>query len=171
MNDSRLKKLFQFTDADLFANRQGRLSENQQKRLAEHARAEQKSARESAVILFVVAGIGLAFGLIFALTAPSANSRLFFILVLCVLWPLAWVGRAVKILREVPSMKEYQLQTARGRVHIIRHTDPSGTAEYVLQVGDLWFDVDGNPAGALNEGDECVVYYLNKTEAILSVEL
>ena len=90
MDDRRLKKLFQFTDADLSANRNGRLSEGQLKRLAEQARAEQKSARESAVILFTVAAVGLAFGLLFAVTAPSTGSRLLLVLLLGVLWPLAW---------------------------------------------------------------------------------
>ena len=171
MDDQRLKKLFQFTETDLSANRQGRLSAGQLKRLAQQAQAEQKSARESAVILFAVAAVGLALGLLFAFTAPSTGSRLFLVLLLGVLWPLAWGGRAVKILREARSLKENQLQTTRGPVHIVRHGDPSGEVEYTLQVGGSEFDVDGNPSGALSEGEECVVYALKATGTILSVEV
>ena len=171
MDDRRLRKLFQFTEADLSANRQGRLSEGQLKRLAQQAQAEQKSARESAIILSVVAAVGLALGLIFAFTAPSTGSRLLLVSLLGVLWPLAWGGRAVKILREARSMKEHQLEAARGPVHIVRHADPSGEVEYTLQVGGSEFDVDGNPSGALREGEECVVYALKATGTILSVEV
>ena len=170
MDARRLKKLFHFTETDLFANRDGRLSENQKKRLTELARAEQKSARESAGILFVIAAVGLAFGLIIGLNAPAPWIRSLFLLVLGLIWPLAWAGRAVSILWSARSLKDDQLQSVRGNVHIIQHNDPDGGTDYVLQVGDLQFDVDGNPTGVLSEGDECVVYYLKQTEEILSVE-
>lgn len=171
MGDQRLRKFFQFSDNDLFANREGRLSENQKKRLAAQARAEQKSARESAVILFVIAAGGLAFGSIYAFTAPSIGSRLFFVLVLCLLWPLAWGWRAVKIIRAARALSEDQLQSTRGRVRIIPHADPGGGREYTLQVGEMEFDVDGDPSGVLADGEECIVHYLKQTEEILSVEV
>jgi hypothetical protein len=170
VDDRRLKKLFQFNDADLFANREGRLSENQHKRLAERARAEQKSARESSVILFVIAAGGLIFGLLIGLNAPAPWIRTLFLVLLSLIWPLAWAGRAVSILRSARSLDKDQLQSRRGRVHIIRHSDPDGGTEYVLQLDDLQFDLDGNPTGVLSEGDECVVYYLKEAEEILSVE-
>jgi len=171
LDNRHLRKLFQFTDDDLFANRNGRLSENQKKRRAEQARAEQKSARESAVILFVIAAGGLAFGLTIGLNAPAPWIRTLFLILLGLIWPLAWGGRGVRILRSARSLNEDHLQSVRGRVRIIRQSDPDGGAEYILQVGDEQFDVDGNPTGVLSDEDECIVYYLKETEEILSVEL
>lgn len=62
MDERRLRKLFRFTEKDLDANRRGEFSENRKKRLLTEAKAEQKSAWESAMILFVVAAAGLAVG-------------------------------------------------------------------------------------------------------------
>jgi hypothetical protein len=86
------------------------------------------------------------------------------------LWTTVWAGQAWRILREANALsKPYQVRTVKGRVHIIRHPDAHGGAEYVLQIGAMEFDVDGNPTGALLEGEECVVYFLEATQEVLAV--
>jgi hypothetical protein len=167
MDERRLRKYFHFTENDLEANRRGQFSENQTKRLMDEARAEQKSARDSAMILFVVAAVGLAFGSILASVAPTSLGRVFFIFLLCILWPAAWAGKGVEILRAARSLQEPRLLQVSGRSHIIK---PDGE-NYILQVGELEFDLDGNPSGAVIEGDEYTIYYLEATQEILAVEI
>jgi hypothetical protein len=166
MDERRLRKFFHFTENDLEANRRGQLSEDQKKKLSAQAKAEQKSARDSATIVFVIAVIGLGLGLILTLAAPTPVSRVFFVLLLVILWPSVWAGRGIQILRAARASQELRLQTVNGRAHLIRHSDE----DYVLQVGEAEFDLDGNPAGVIMEGDEYTVYYLETTMEILAVD-
>jgi hypothetical protein len=165
MDNARLKKHFHFTDADLSANRNGRLSEPQKKRLMDEARAERKSARESATIVFVIAALGLTFGLIITVNAAVVSAKILVGLALCVLWPLGWGGGGWTILRSAPPERAGQVRWARGGVRVIRQGE-----DVMLDVGGRQFDVEGDPAGALTEGEEVAVYYLDDTEEILSVE-
>ena len=166
MDDQRLRKVFHFTETDLEANRRGQFSENQKKRLLDEASAEQKSARDSATILFVIAAVGLAFGLILASVAPTSLGRGFFVLLLGILWPAAWAGKGIQIIRTARSLQEMRLRQVSGRVQIIKYDDET----YVLQVGELEFDLDKYPYGAVNKGDKYTIYYLEPTHEILSVE-
>ena len=166
MEERHLRKFFHFTENDLEANRRGQFSENQKKRLLDEARSEQKSARESATILFVVAAVGLAFGSILTSVAPTSLSRVFFILLLCIVWPTAWAGKGIQIIRAARSLQEPRLREVSGRANIIKHDDET----YVLQVGELEFDLDGNPSGVIIEGDEYTIYLLESTQEILSVD-
>jgi hypothetical protein len=169
MDERRLKKYFHFNDNDLFYNRTGRLSEIQSKRLLEQAKEEQKSARDSAGILFVIAAFGMLVGLVFVFTAPVIGKILIGAL-LCVIWPGAWGWKGWTILREARSGTLSPLRAARGRVHVARHADPNGSVDFVLEVGDCQFDVDDGMSGMLEEGETCAVYYLEDTEEIMSVE-
>ena len=167
MDEQRLRKLFHFTEADLEANRRGQFSENQKKRLLDQARAEQKSAWESATILFVVAAMGLAFGLILASVAPILLGRVLFVALLCILWPSAWAGKGIQIIRAARTLQEPRLRTVSGRAHMVNHDDET----YVLRIAALEFDIDGNPSGVIIEGDEYTIYYVEATHEILSVEI
>src|SRR5512139_2398305 len=111
MDEQRLRKFFHFTENDLYANHRGRFSEGQKKWLADEARAEQKSARESATILFVIAAFGLTLGLFLASVVQTLLERTFFFLVLGVLWTGAWAGKGVKIIREARNLQEPYLCT------------------------------------------------------------
>jgi hypothetical protein len=166
MDERRLRKFFHFTENDLAANRRGQFSEDQEKRLSQQAKAEQASARSSAVILFVIAAAGLAIGMTIASIAPAGIGRILIFLLMGILWPSVWAGKGVQILRAASALQEPRLCEVSGPAHIIRHEDGS----YVLKVGDNEFDLDRNPAGAIMEGDEFTLYYIEATEEILSVE-
>ncbi len=166
MEPHALKKFFHFSDADLLANRNGRLSENQQKRIEAESRLERKSARESAAILLVFASLGLGAGLLIAFNAPTWTGRILIGSLLCVLWPLAWGWRAWGAWRSAPPpTRQEQVRAAKGRVRIVRYED-----EYVLEVDGRQFDLEKNPSAVLADGDETVVFYLERTEEILSLD-
>jgi hypothetical protein len=166
MDERRLRKFFHFTENDLLANRRGQFSEQQTKRLSQEAKAELASARSSATLLFVVAAAGLTIGLTIGAIAPSGIGRILILLLMGILWPSVWAGKAMQFIRAAKALHEPRLLSVRGPVHIVQH----GAGEYTLQVEGLEFDVDGNPSGAVMEGDEYTIHYLEATEEILSVD-
>src|SRR5215204_4621437 len=166
MEERRQRKFFHFTEDDLLANRRGKFSEHQKQRLEQEAKAEQASARSSAAILFVVATAGLAIGLTIGYIAPSLIGRILMLFFMGILWPSVWAGKGVQIIRSARLLQEPRLRTVSGQVHILRH-EP---AEYVLQVGGLDFDLEGDPVNVVMEGDEYTIHYLEATQEILSVE-
>jgi hypothetical protein len=166
MDERRSRKFFHFTEDDLLANRRGQFSEHQKKRLSEEAKAEQASARGSATILFVIATAGLAIGLTIGFIAPAGLGRILIPLLMGILWPAVWAGKGVQIIRAANILQEPRLRTVSGQVHIVHH----GEGEYTLQLQGLEFDVDGNPSGAVIEGDDYTIHYLEATKEILSVE-
>ena len=166
MDERRLRKFFHFTENDLLANRRGQFSEGQKKRLEQEAKVEQASARSSATILFVIAAAGLAIGLTIGSIAPTLTGRILILLLMGLLWPFAWAGKGVKIIRSAQAVQELRLREVSGRVQIIHH----GEGEYTLQVEGLEFDLDGNPSGVVTEDDEIRIYYVQSTEEILSVD-
>jgi hypothetical protein len=166
MEERRQRKFFHFTEDDLLANSRGKFSERQRQRLEQEAKAEQASARSSAAILFVVATAGLAIGLTIGYIAPSLIGRILILFFMGILWPSVWAGKGIQIIRSAKVLQEPRLRTVSGKVHILRH-EP---IEYVLQVGGFDFDLDGNPAGVVMEGDEYTIHYLEANQEILSVE-
>ena len=166
MDERRLRKFFHFTEDDLLANRRGQFSEHQKKRLGQEAKAEQASARSSATILFVIAAAGLAIGLTVGSIAPSGMGRILVFSLMGILWPSVWAGKGVQILLTARTLQEPRLRLVSGQVRFVPH----GEGEYTMQVEGLEFDVDGNPSGAVMEGDEYTIHYLEATEEILSVE-
>jgi len=143
MDERRLRRFFHFNEDDLLANRRGQFSEQQKKCLNQEAKAEQASARSSAAILFVVAATGLAIGLTIGSIAPTPVGRIPVFSLMGILWPCAWAGKGVMILRSAYALQEPHLCEVSGRADIIRHGD--GTI--VLKVGEREFDLDGDPSG------------------------
>ena len=166
MDERRLRKFFHFNEADLAANRRGEFSKDQKKRLDAEAKKERKSARESAAILFVIAAAGMLVGITIGSIAPTLTGRILILLLMGVLWPSAWAGKGVQIIRAANALQEPRLRVVRGPVHIRHH----GKGEYTVQIEGLEFDIDGNPCGTLMDGDEYIIYYVEATEEILSVE-
>jgi hypothetical protein len=166
MDERRLKRFFHFTDADLAANRRGQFSAEQKKHLEDDARKEQKSARESAAILFVIAAAGMAVGLTIGYVAPTPIGRILMLFLMDVLWPAAWAGKGIQNIRAANRLQEPRLSEVSGRIHVTPHEN----GEYTIQVRELEFDVDGNPSGSVMEGDEYTFFYVEATEEILSVD-
>jgi hypothetical protein len=166
MDERRLRKFFGFTEQDLLANRRGQFSEAQMKRFSTQAKAERAAARSSAATLFVIAAAGLAIGLGIGSVAPPSTGRILILLSMGIVWPLAWAGKGLQILRAARALQEPQLRQVSGQARILRHAD--GT--YVLKIGDHEFDLDRHPSGAIVEGDEYRLYFAEGTGDILSIE-
>jgi len=165
MDDKRLRKYFKFTENDLSANRKGEFSPEQKKQISFTIKAQKKSSRESAVILFIIASVGMGLGLGLGSIAPQGIGRYGILALLAVVWPVAWGGRGIRALLDASALKEPVLRSVSGRVHLVRHS----SEEHVMQLGDMEFDLDDNPSGVIIEGDKLAIYYLEATEEILSV--
>ena len=83
-----------------------------------------------------------------------------------VLWPSAWAGQGVQIIRAANALQEPRLREVSGPVHIRHH----GEGQYTVQVEGIEFDVDGNPSSTLIDGDKYTIYYVEATEEILSID-
>lgn len=167
MDVRRLRNLFRFNEEDLLANRRGHFSEKQKLRLEAEAALGRKSARQSAIILFVIAVAGMTVGIVIGSISPTTIGRVAMYFVMGAVWPLVWAGKGVQIIRAANILQEPRLSAVRGPVYIIQQ----GDGEYTLQVEGLEFDVDGNPAGTFREGDEYTIYFVEATQEILSIDL
>jgi len=108
----------------------------------------------------------MAIGLTITAIAPSGIGRILILLFMGILWTFVWAGKGIQALRSASSLSEPKLGQVSGRIHIVKHT----SEDYVLQIGDMEFDLEKNPSGVMMEGDEYKLYYVEATEEILSVE-
>ena len=75
-------------------------------------------------------------------------------------------GRAFISAEGVSLAVRVTLAPTRGGVaRVIRYEE-----DIMLEVGECQFDLEKNPSGLIADGDELIVYYLERTEEILSVE-
>jgi len=166
MNDSKFQKFFGFRYDDLLANEQGKLSNSQSKKLHDRARIEKKSARDSVIILFIISTLGLGIGLLIGSIAPNGLGKIAIYTGLAGLWPLAWAGRAARVLSDVKKIQNPTLRSVHGAAHLVR----AGEQDHILEIESIQFDLDGNPAGILMENEKYTVYYIEETDEILSIK-
>ena len=187
MTDPQLMSYLDFDEAELQANRNGRLSEKQKTRLEQ---AEKSSKGCSSIMGFFLVGIGLI-GVWIAVSAASAlmeterGAAIGVILGLGVAWPLVWGGLGISSIRRSFAKVEIKVKTAEGPINIVKvvrdsynpstkmHTDEEA---YELHVGRKTFEVESDLADAMRQGDVYAVYcaefnLADKENEILSAEL
>ncbi len=166
MDELRLRRLFHFSEDDLAANRRGFFSERQIARLSAEAQRERKTAWGSAAILFGIAAVGMAIGIIIGSISPTRLGQIAMYSCMGALWPLAWAGKGVQMILAANSLKEPRLSFVRGPVQVLHH----GDREFTLQIDGIEFDVDGNPSGAFADADDYTIYFVDQTREILSID-
>ena len=173
MDEASLMTAFDFDADDLFANQHGRLSDRQTRRLGESDR----SAVRTGMFLLL---LGIA-GPIAAIVAAAMTPRV------CRDHFLRHSGGhhlagdldRCRLPHAEGSVQNTLLKVAstRGRARIVRHTSPSGAedeapiVDYELQIADQVFDVEPGMTRAIVADDDYIVYYLEATSDILSVEV
>lgn len=167
MSETQIKGYLAFDDADLIANRAGKLSAKQTKKLKE---LDQWS-HNFILWLFVIT---LAIGLFLTYRAWTGH-------------PGSWVGAVILLLiafwfsRGLVNKVDESVQRAEGEVVFIKverlsgsSTDPQSSrhvvSSYEMRVGGEAF-ANANPALAeYMQGDIYAVYFTKTTKQILSVE-
>ncbi len=175
----KLRRHFKFTEDDLELNRRGQLSEKQKQRMEKYDQGGRKLG-------IFIGGVLILFGLLMGgfdysmyvsfndpfftqsgasvFSAVPAGCMGFFALL------LAGAG-AFLVVSQFIKHKPFQVKSVRGPARLESGTvGHAQRAYYDLYINDQQFDGDGTMPHVIQEGAEYVVYYLNTTEEILSVE-
>ena len=188
MSDVELQTLFDFDDEDLAANRVGRLSHRQEKRINEAQRVHARFFMGTG-ILSILAAAGIAVGVTssaikhgVSLSTASQNNITGIVADIGLPWfvlgLLAWISFKV-----AANKVDRTVQCVRGRVHFIKaekvflEKKPNGSMsyrsvmEYQLRVGNVRFEnLDTQVFNILEEQDIYTFYYTKDRMDILSVE-
>ncbi len=169
MDDALLKKYFEFDESDLSANRSGVLTSKQRTRLMEEARFARKAFLIAGIVTFA---IGVVPSLILWLTGAKQG----FLIIWSVVWIPIWSFLAVKVIRMGTSPKNYlTVHKAEGKVNIVKEESYNSSLKqtvdsYELHIGGKTFDTESELADVILQGDTYAIYYVEKTDEILSAE-
>jgi hypothetical protein len=169
MSENQIMGYFAFDDSDLIANRAGRLSPKQEKKII----ANDQFANRVILGFFLVC---LAFTLFFAYKVFSDSASI-----------PSWVGLILAMFfgslfsRGLLTKIDYSVQKAEGEVQFVKVEKLSGSvsdpaykrqkvSSYEMHVGGESFS-NANPALIeIMQGDDYAIYYAKDTKQILSVE-
>jgi hypothetical protein len=177
MTDPALRNHFGFDDADLHANRNGRLSQRQvDKRLADAKNT--KPGKIGCGVFFML--IALIFPVSYGINLASDPGNWGLILGMgcaTLFWLAAWGGMGVGMVRNAFLPPVMELASVSGAVNIVgverRTTSGSSTRTYTayeLRIGDKKFDVDSKLGNLIRQDDHYAVYYIKDTQEIISLE-
>lgn len=166
MSESQLMEQFNFDEADLQANRQGRISNKQVALLKSEDASSNAMARNVGIVL-----IGGAFAGIALLWDTLALDGSLFGLVGC----LAPILIGAFFLRIGLRKSSFTLAKAEGKANIVMESDYSPTLKryetrVILHIDDSAFEIESEAAGFVFQGEPYIVFYVHETDAILSIE-
>lgn len=169
MSEKQLQGYFAFDDSDLIANKFGRLSPKQQKKLTSNDQFAQRF-----ILGLTLVCIALALFFIYKVFVDSTSVG-------------SWIGAVLAMFfttlfgRGLFTKVDYSVQKAEGEVQFVKVEKLSGSvsdpsykrqtvSSYEMHVGGESFS-NTNPALIeIMEGDVYAVYYTKTTRQILSVE-
>jgi hypothetical protein len=188
MSDPELQKFFEFDDSDLNANRLGRLSTKQQKKLTEGERFTRKIFI-GAGLVFILIAAGVTVGMIGSAIKRGltfSNISTDDILGMAVGIGLPWLVLgffALGAFRLAATKFDNSVQCVEGKVNFVKvekevssrsasgSTTSHTVEEYELRVGRVKFeDVDEELLNIIEEGDVYAFYYTKDAKDILSAE-
>ncbi len=169
MKEDQIKGYFAFTDNDLTANRMGKLSDKQNKKLKENDDFAQKFVL-GMFLIFLLTGLFIGYRAV-----TQMNNIGLWVWTVVLLLISGWFFRGVRTTVDNTVLK------TQGIVEFVKvekktgsPTDPSSSrmtvSSYEMHVAG---DVFGNANPALIEhmqGDEYIIYFTKATKQILSVE-
>ena len=199
MDNQALKDFFNFDDADLSLNRLGQISGKQKAVLIQADKTKRTLGTAAGILFGVIALIGLCGGVAMTLITLgvgfSAGQNLQERLALgmglgpafgliggisfgCI-WPLVWGGLGFLFYKITHSKFQVQLLRVEGPINIVRELRSSYSRHHshshhvnVLHVGGKSFDVSGDLANIMMQGDTYAFYYTEGSQRkILSAEL
>lgn len=182
MEDERLKTLFNFDESDLMANRYGRLSPKQLAVAQDLDRFGSRVALGLGVAFGIIALIPLVIALINFLPCIQilcANLDLsfkVFLGVFVLLWTPIWGWLAIRIfINNLTFHQEFLVKSVEGEVNIVAVESRNASTHtlhthYELRIGGMTFDVTGDLANIIRQGDRYAVYYLPQLNQIQSME-
>ena len=160
----KLQEHFNFTQSDLQANLQGRVTENQQ------AHVKGKVQRfNSRILIFLAIIFVIGFGVNFAVRMASVSSDFSGSIPTAALGPVITIVVLILFMVFRANKKnDFSLQKAEGTVNFVwvenrvPNQDRTGyktEKNLQMKVGGVSFNVSENLVGIINQGDECRFYY------------
>lgn len=161
-HDAELHSALAFTRADLEANRQGRLSETQRRRLQRHSQRSQRLAWGIGGLSLGLLGLGLlAGGLMLAMLGSIA-------LLGGVFWLLEMIGgRSYH-----RASQQHEIISIQGRVQYLGELDWHTNVHALtgIRIGAETFLLDESRVLAFEEGAVYILYYTAASRTLLSAE-
>ena len=167
MDDQGLKDYFIFDDADLTANRSGKLSEKQEKKLAKQDKDGKKFLIPLALLFFAIASIFPIVFIPLAITAFRQNDTGAAVgnLIGPVIWVLVWGGIGYAFLHNYfddnHALSKIAIKKVEGPVQFVAlKSKPGDNVQYTLHIGKSKLEVvEDHLRTAMPEGDTYAVYY------------
>ena len=182
MSDTELRKYFDFTEADLAANRSGQLSARQKKRLDDNEKGGSKILIGFGVLLILIA-IGVTIGVGSSVLSDGFTSNDIPGLVLGIGLPVLLLGFFARGSFKIAYSKtDNSVQSVEGKVNFVKveaqvpTSTGSGSSyrtveEYEMRVGKVAFDdFEEELLNIIEEGDTYAIYYTKDAKEILSAE-
>jgi hypothetical protein len=93
-------------------------------------------------------------------------------------WPLVWGGIGYLMIKSAYEKRAFKVASVQGLANIVaresRSTDSDGHTStriyHELHIGGVTFGVNRNIADVIFQGDEYIIYYVEATRDIISVE-
>ncbi len=175
MIDAQLMSYFKFDQDDLYANQQGRFTEKQMAHITEKDKADRRSGRRWGFFLMGIGLLGLVVAIAAGISSDSWGFRIGFGLGFGVIWPLVWGGLGYMIAADSFGKHDFKLCSVQGRANIVRseHYNSSThthSVSHELHIGGHEFIVDESLADVIFQGEEYAIYYVERTDEILSAE-
>jgi hypothetical protein len=167
MDEQGLKDYFVFDDADLVANRSGKLSEKQKKKLVKQQKEANKYSLPLAAFFFAIASI---FPIAFMPMSISAwqqhqIAEALLNLIAPLIWVTIWGGIGYfflySFINDLRSISKINFKKEAGPVHFEdKKSKPGGNLQFILYVGKVKLEVvEDHLRTAMQEGDTYTVYF------------
>ena len=170
MNTEQIKGYFAFDDEDLVANRVGRLSPGQEKKLT----TIDRSAKQTILVMAVLALLaGLGLGAYFYLTPPDDLGTWGCpgILLLAALWLFSGFFRRSNLsVQQVRGPVSFEKRIESEGPAYAAEADPRARIYYQMLVGGEGFEVDTSIPNYIKDGNVYAVYFIDKPRKVLSIE-
>jgi hypothetical protein len=175
MINQQLMDYFNFDQADLIANQRGQFTTKQSEQIVKDDKSDRSGSRILGIILIFIGTIGLGGAVLAIVNDKDLGFRIGFGLGFGCIWPLVWGGLGFSMLSSSFGRHEFVLAKVQGRVNIVREESYSSSSHttrisHELHIGGKEFDVEGNIADVLMQGDEYILYYIADSNKIVSAE-
>jgi hypothetical protein len=178
MSESQLMEYFKFDTDDLYANQNGRFTEKQKVRLTQLDKSRRKAGLGMGIFLALIGLIGPIIAIVAGIQNPDLAFIIGFGLGFGIVWPLVWGGIGYLMIKGAVEKRAFKVASVQGRANIVaresRSTDSDGHTStriyHELHIGGVTFGVNRNIADVIFQGDEYIIYYVEATRDIISVE-
>ncbi len=176
MIQQQLEQFFKFTPSDLQANRGGQLSQKQREDIVQAAKKAKPVSIGCGCGFFLIASI---FPIVFTPLAWESRDSIGAVIGIMIgvfAWAMVWGLIGAFMIRGAFKKPSFILKKAEGPINIVAVMRTSGGENpttyraHELHVGGESFDVDGNLADFLMQGDICAFYFLADDDRIMSVD-